>query len=523
MLKAVCVQTAVDSVQTMANDLLAQSDQQLGVYRPQAGMLFVSCAQSAADLSELLTTLQQHYPGIQLIACTVTAGFTTEAGYLHDGCFLCLLVSNTLHFQVGMVSGLSELQNRGQFTAVFDKQIKSHSLVQSPGLCLAYPAYYQVDGERLVADVQQVVGEDCLVFGGCSTDYWPAEQVMTVPDLTTVIKYPWQKMLHGYSREGKVAVEADAMPYLLVAGQFEYTLNYTCGWLDSGDRFPVSVDGTTLTRIDEMDAYQFLLKMGHPLMTSQNFIEYPLWIHEKGKEPYQRAIFLDRTYQRVYTGFIPLESGVEVSFSYPDRETLLNEQRTALRELTDQYDLSLMVGCAARIIALREDIGLEADQHGRILKDSPLLGAYTFGEIFPRKPQAGADPPKASLNSASSATLSIRASSPLLTGAGEEHTKLHFLQQMLAHKNQRLADCEQQLEFFENSKFSQENLFLKDCLGLLLSQSDKSVSAFSEKLESIFKQHYQEKSALYPVSRGKLIAKLNPLRKAADRKFSQDE
>ncbi len=525
MLKAVCVQTPTLPATLAAADLLGQADKALGIYRPQAGILYTSQPHDVSGMQALLSTLAAHYPGVQLIACTVTAGFTRgdtrSDGYQHDAWFLCLLVSESLQFRAGLLPAVAALQAQAgagdcaadggnAFRQAFAKEVAAQAL-PDVGLCLVYPPYHAVNAVSLVDDIQQVVGDSCLVFGGCSTDYWPAELALT-PSSSN--EYPIRHMWHGLCQQGQVRVEADAMPYLLVSGQFDYALKYTCGWLDSGDHFPISVDGTTLTHIDDVDAYPFLLKMGHPLVTSRSFTEYPLWIHEDGKEPYQRDIFLDRTCGRIHSGFLHLNPAAKVSFSFPDRETLLDEHRVVMGELHDTYDLSLVAGCSSRVLALRGDIGLEAQQCGTALPRSPLLGAYMFGEIFPH----GRSKP-AVLNSATSAVLAIRVVCPLLAGVDADTVKTRFLQQLLSHKSGRIAELEQQLEFFENSKLRQENRFLADCLGVCMSLSGKSISALSEVLEGLFKQHYQDKPAPYPTSRGKLIARLNPLKKAVAHKF----
>ncbi|MEZ5449631.1 MAG: hypothetical protein R3E89_11805 [Thiolinea sp.] len=72
----------------------------------------------------------------------------------------------------------------------------------------------------------------------------------------------------------------------------------------------------TLKRIDDIDACEFLRRMGHPLVSSGNFVEYPLWIHEEGREPYQRDIFIDQATRRIHTGFMPLSLRYRVSFSF---------------------------------------------------------------------------------------------------------------------------------------------------------------------------------------------------------------
>ncbi|MEZ5449632.1 MAG: FIST N-terminal domain-containing protein [Thiolinea sp.] len=240
MLKAVCAQTSLIVAHCAADALVCQADSQLGIYRPQAGILYSSHVQDAASIETLLQRLQQHFPGIQLIFCTVTSAFTFPAGYLHDGYFLCLLVSDVLTFRAGLLPGLAELQQSGSFTEAFTASLAAVDTPAKPGLCLAFPAYDRIDSSALVSEMQAALGADCLLFGGCSADYWPGE-ALRQNGMDTI---PFTQMLHGISTRSELQVLPDAMPYLLVSGDFEYRLVHTCGWLDSGDRFDIEVDGT---------------------------------------------------------------------------------------------------------------------------------------------------------------------------------------------------------------------------------------------------------------------------------------
>lgn len=541
MLKVICLQSSAPDVDVARRELLARADSELGVYRPVAGLLFSSYEQTPAHydaLTGLLSGLQQQFSALNLVGSTITAGFAGDSGYIKHGFFLTLFISDEVVFRAGLIPDVQQLQsNENGLPAALHKTMQlQNSPEHVPRACLIFPAYHQVNGDRLVADVQKAVGDDCVVFGGIASAYWSDAQMDDVAKGGSAEQLNIEQVIQFSIADGNVSLVSDALPYLNLYGDVEVDVQYTHGWSDLGDMHDLIVEGNIIRRINDVNAVSYLKRANHPLVASNNFTNYPFWIHEDGRSRYQRDVFYDEDRDLLHIGNLTWDEGVDVkvSFSFPTPKTMKEEYKLMLAGFGDDYDFAFSVACASRVLAQRKTIGQEAQQQGEKFVKTPLMGGYFFGEFFPWQ-GTDQDDRGAMLHSCTSAVLAIKTtesdSSERMLEAAESDALVDldddasghdvFLQTSLKQSRTKIAELEEQLKFFEGKQSIKELHLLQDVVAILLNKSRHAVNAHAVELEALFRD-YMEKTGEklpYPYTRARLIAKLNPLKKAGSEKF----
>lgn len=530
MLKVICLQSSAPDVDVARRELLARADTELGVYRPVAGLLFSSYEQTPAHydaLTGLLAGLQQQFSALNLVGSTVTAGFAGDSGYIKHGFFLMLFISDEVVFRAGLIPDVQQLQSNenGLPAALYETMQLQNSPEHVPRACLIFPAYHQVNGDRLVADVQKVVGDDCVVFGGIASAYWSDAQMDDVAKGGSAEQLNIEDVIQFSIADGNVSLVNDALPYLNLYGDVEVDVQYTHGWSDLGDMHDLVVEGNIIRRINDVNAVSYLKRANHPLVASNNFTNYPFWIHENGRSRYQRDVFYDEDRDLLHIGNLTWDEGVDVkvSFSFPTPKTMKEEYKLMLDGFGDDYDFAFSVACASRVLAQRSTIGEEAQWQGNKFVKTPLIGGYFFGEFFPwqeRQNERGA-----MLHSCTSALLAIRTPASKAAWGVPEDAELSdqdvFLQTNLKQNRAKIAELEEQLSFFEGKQSIKELYLLQDVVAILLNKSRRTVNAHAVELEAFFRDYIDKtgEKLPYAFTRARLIAKLNPLKKAGSEKF----
>ena len=454
--------------------------------------------------------MSEAFPGIELIGGTAIGGFTEDSGYVKDGYFLCLLVSDTTTFISGCIKNLSSLLQTGTFTQTFRNYLEENYLYKNPAACLLYSAYHNVDGDKLVNTVQEILPDKCLTFGGIATDYWSAQDLANFSKKTP----PAEKTLQFHAKDGVINVEDDTLVFLLLEGNFTVKYEVCYGWSDIGILYSSRGDGTFLTEIDGQNPRTFLRQLQHPLASDKyDNMEYSLWIHVPGKDPYIRDIFFDKATGRYHTQGSSLPSQFKVSFSFPNKETVLKEFQNCLGNLSGQHDLVIASTCCTHQVVLEKEICQEYSEMVKMFQQTPLLCNYVFGEIGPSITDR-----KSMLHSCSSILVCLQDENS--SNEAQDESLNTFLDKIISEQSQEIKSLKKQLRFFEGSKQSKMTQFAEDCLGMLLCSSHRSLSNHAEHLSKCFKEYYQNsgKEPPYPISRNRIIEHLMALKKRA-RKF----
>ena len=156
------------------------------------------------------------------------------------------------------------------------------------------------------------------------------------------------------------------------------------GWSDLGTLYPGRSEGSILTEIDGKKPHTFLRKIKHPLSLKEfDHVEYSLWFHVPGKDPFIRDIFDDKPLAITTPEFSALPSHFHVSFSFPNKEKVLDEFKNCLTRIDGQSDLVIATTCCSHQVVLGQDISRQYTEMVRSFHQTPIICGYVFGEFGP--------------------------------------------------------------------------------------------------------------------------------------------
>lgn len=509
MFKAVTSHSIMINSADIVNDLVGQADVKLGVYRPAAGILYASTPHDLEKLKAVLKGLCRAFPGIQLVGGTVVGGFTDESGYLKDGYFLCLLVSDTATFHAGCIQDISTLIQSGQFSGRFKTCLQERSLGTDPAACFLYSGYKNVDGDQLIDGIQEVLPENCLLFGGMATAYWTEQDIA---DFSKKVP-PAEQSLLFIARDDVLSVVDDALVFLLFQGEIEVQHGVSYGWSDIGMLYPARGEGSILAEIDGREPRAFLRDLNHPLALEEyNNSAYSLWIHVRGKDPHIRDLFFDKSTGKYYTHGATLPAHFQVSFSFPEKERLLNQFQNCLRRLNSQQKLVIAITCCTHQVVLEQDVSREYGELVRMFPQTPIISGYVFGEYGPSLTTS-----KGMLHSCSSILFCLAEKRD--SDSEGNGTIKSFLDKIVREQGNEIKSLQKQLRFFEESKDAKMKKLTEACLGILLCRSHKSLSSHAQQISDTLKGYYRENGLEppYAVSRNRLIAHLMKLKRDTEK------
>ncbi len=236
---------------------------------------------------------------------------------------------------------------------VSGKLSEENSLGKDPAACFLYSAYSNVDGEKLIDAVQEIVPEKCLAFGGIATAYWDEQDLANfskkVPAVNSTLVF--------FAKNGNIHVDEDSLVCLFFIGNITVKHAVSYGWSDLGTLYPGRSEGSILTEIDGKKPHTFLSEIKHPLSLKEfDHVEYSLWFHVPGKDPFIRDIFYDEASGNYYTQSSALPSHFHVSFSFPNKEKVLDEFKNCLTRIDGQNDLVIATICCSHQVVLEQDI-----------------------------------------------------------------------------------------------------------------------------------------------------------------------
>lgn len=508
MLKAITASSTAKDGQTALNDLVCQCNHKLDIYRPNACILYSSWPHDQVQLQIILQGLNKAFPGLQIAGCTTIAGFTDQSGYKKEGCFLTMLVGNDVQISSGMLHDIPRLQEEDRVESAFRKSIGNGA---SPRLCIVFPSYCQVNGEKLVRQLHNALPSTCSIVGGIATDYWSNDDIDNCTDVMPPVENSLQ--FHLLNNESHIA--DNGLSYLLFSGPIEINYSYAYGWSDTGTRYPIKVSGSEILEIDGIPALLFLKENHHPLVAGKgSFIEFAFWVYENGKEPYLRDIFFNPDKNVIHTLHETLPQKSEISFSFPDQKHVMNEYDISLRNMTKENDFLLIFTCCTRITLLQNVIEQEYFCHRAQFQETPFIAGYFFGEIGPQDKAN-----KSILHSCSSISVGLRE-----TNKEFEKTFVgtnDFFNNTIKQQREEIESLKQQLKFFEQNLHNKKKKFSEDCLGLLLNSSLKSITGHATHLSRLFKNYYKPLGITppYPISRNRIIDHLKKIKHRSKKIF----
>ncbi len=513
MFHAITAYSVQKSVNNALQEIKAQCIEQLGIYRPIAGILYYSHPHHK-EIKPLLNGINKAFPNIQLVGFSTVAGFTQSSGYFKEGCFLTLITSDSVTISSCIVHDIAELQTDNKLEAKLEETLAELRFREKPKVCLLFPDFANINGNDLLNKLQNVLPESCQVFGGYASDFWSENDIECFPENVSSEANTQQYFI----KNGEVEVCDNATCCMFLSGPLEVQSSCSYGWSDTGTKYRAKVTNSTFIEIDGMEPIEFLRKNQHPLgYNDSRYSEYVFWVHENGKDPYLRDIFYDLNSKHLYTANEFLPENFLISFSFPDTRNVIKEYTSAVHRIQGIYDLVLTFTCASHVPLLRDGIQEEHSQQKTFFPRTAILAGYVYGEFGPLS-QAE----RSILHSCSSITVALKekgdtkVSQPIKNKEGT-----NFLHDTIRAQKKRIESLEKELHFFESSKNNKKAKFTEDCLGLILNNSNRSVTAYADQLSNIFKSRASSTGVKspYPMSRNRIIEHLMKVKDRAKKKF----
>jgi hypothetical protein len=508
MFKAITATSTKTCDDDIVADLVGQAHKKLGIYRPSSGIFYASGKHQPEKLYDVLRGICKAFPGIEVLGGTVIGGFTDSSGYVKDGYFLCLMLSDTTQLVGGCIGNISELLRTNTFQQEF--RAKVHASVQNNDIaaCLFYSPYNNVDGNVLIDTLEKELPEKCLVFGGMATDHWTEQDLATFSKKTP----PADNSLLFFAKDDEVRVDNDSLVFLLFKGKLTAQSRTSYGWSDIGMLYPGKAENSVLTELDGKDPHLFLKEMQHPLAADEgDHAQYSLWFHVPGKDPFIRDIFFDKASCKYFTRGSRLPSHFDCSFSYPQKENILNEFQNSINMLTGHHALVLAITCCTHQVVMKKEISKEHEAMVSRFPSTPIIAGYVFGEFGPSLTD-----PKNAFHSCSSVIVCLGEHQ---TGTDEESVLIKdFLHTTINEQGKEIASLNKQVAFLESEKHNRMKLFAEDCLGIMLCHSPKSLSSIGEKISQTLRAYYTANGLEppYAISRNRVIEQLMQLKKRGE-------
>lgn len=508
MLKAITATSTKTSSDDVVADLVSQANNQLGIYRPSSAIFYASCRKDSHKLRDVLCGISKAFPGIEVLGGMVTGGFTEDSGYVKDGYFLCLLLSDTIQFLGGCIGNISELIKTNTFQQEFRSKIHASLPHQDIAACLFFSPYDNIDGNVLIDALPRELPKQCLVFGGMATDYWTEQDLAMFSKKTPLV----ESSLLFFAKNDQILIDNDSLVFLLFKGKLTAQSRTSYGWSDIGMLYPGKAENSVLAELDGKDPHIFLKEMQHPLAADEcDHAEYSLWFHIPGKDPFIRDIFFDKKLAKYFTRGSCLPSHFEFSFSYPRKENILNEFQNCINKLTGHHALVFAITCCTHQVVMNKEIPREHAAMVSRFPATPILGGYVFGEFGLSRTDS-----KNAFHSCSSVVVCL---SEHQTSPDDETLAINdFLHLTIKEQGKEIASLKKQVAFLESEKHNKMKLFAEDSLGIMLCHSHKSLSSIGEKISQTLRACYSTcgLEPPYAVSRNRVIEQLMQLKRRGE-------
>ncbi|QLE56712.1 FIST signal transduction protein [Nostoc sp. TCL26-01] len=351
-----------DSENAIAEVLQQCSDSLAGTI-PQAGLLFTAID---FDHKLILQTIQDTYPGIELIGGTTNGEISSIMEFQQDSVALMLFAADEVEIYSGVGREASKDPALAAQQAIAQATAKSTS---PPQLCLTFPDSLTSNGVLILEGLKQSLGDHVPIIGGMAAD-----------------DYTFAKTYQFFQNE----VLSDAVPVLLFSGKLLFSSGVASGWSPISQRSRVTkVDGNIVYEIDgqrALDFYQHYLGVEG---FAANYAIHALAVFEDEDHFYMRA---PNAYDQIsgsVTFFSDIPEQAVVQITDATRDNILAASEVSLKNAFAHYPgveptAAILISCAAR----RRILGTFAKQEYRLVqthlpKALPCCGFYAYGEIAP--------------------------------------------------------------------------------------------------------------------------------------------
>lgn len=363
MIELVVAHSEDPETASAVDELVARARAKSGGKAARAAVLFAGVDH---DHAVAVAAIVDAFPGVQLIGCTTDGEVSSEAGFCEDSLLLLLFVGDGFEASAALGRGVDVEPAEAVRRAV---EAARAGLTQAPRLCLTTPESLTCDAVSLLEQLRGRVGAEVPVIGGIAGDSWR-----------------FKRCVQFCGRE----VASDAVPVLLLAGDFKLAYGVASGWTPMGTESAITeVQGNVVARIGDRSAIEYYQHMlGQHVLPSG---EFPLAVGDERGGFYLRAPVgydLERG-SVIFAGAVPPGARVQIAAANRDR-IVEATQRSIARAIADYPGEhpagALIVSCAAR----KQLLGTRtAEEHASLRRSAlgglPFAGFYAYGEICPTR------------------------------------------------------------------------------------------------------------------------------------------
>ncbi|WP_413174346.1 FIST signal transduction protein [Anabaena azotica] len=369
MLKAIVGHSNDPETEVAIAEVLEQCLTGLADIRPQAGIVLVALD---FDHAEILRSIHQTFPGIQLIGGTTDGEISSVLEFQQDSLVLILFCSDEIEFHAAVGRHVSS-----DPIAIAQKTVQTaQTQANCPtALCITTPESLTTSGLLILQGLQQALGAEVPIVGGTTCDQWQFKQT--------------------YQFFGE-EVLSDALPILLLSGHLLWGHGVSSGWTPIGKKgMATKVEGNVLYEVDGQPALEFYRDYLGDIRPSA---AYRLAVFEPNRDSwYMRSSngeYNEASGSIAFFADIPLYSEVQVVRS--NRNEIVDSARLSMQQALEHYPgiqptVVLLFSCTGRMHTL----GTRAKEEYQVLQPQIPAGAtcagfYTYGEIAPLRPHAEA-------------------------------------------------------------------------------------------------------------------------------------
>jgi len=349
------------------DEIREQCDKALAGYKPKAGILYAAID---FDHEELLTSIDEFWPGLELIGCSTDGEVSSELGFSEDSIVLLLFASDTIDITAGIGEGLKDDTKMACREAVEMASAKSE---KDSALCITLPDVLSSSGQVVVDCLVAELGKSIPLIGGAAGDQWQL-----------------QKTFQFYGKR----VLSDAVPVLMFSGPVEFSFSLGLGSKLLGNKATITKsEGSILREVDNKPAADYYKSIIGE--NSRIGFEFPLAVlSDHGGIDYLRTPAGEFDPETgAIAMFGDIKEGSKICPSMMSRDSLLASSAQAGKTVVSEYpsgqhpSVALVFSCAGRKMLLgtrtqEEQSGLA----GALDSTIPCAGFYTYGEICPSIP-----------------------------------------------------------------------------------------------------------------------------------------
>lgn len=369
MLKAIVGHSNDPATKVAIAEVLEQCLTGLVDISPRAGIVLAALD---FDHAEILRSIHQTFPGIQLIGGTTDGEISSVLGFQQDSLVLILFCSDEIEFHAAVGRHVSSNP-----IAIAQKTVQTAQVeAQCPTtLCITTPESLTTSGLLILQGLQQVLGAEVPIVGGTTCDQWQFKQT--------------------YQFFGE-EVLSDALPILLLSGHVLWGHGVSSGWTPIGKKgMATKVVGNVLYEVDGQPALEFYRDYLGDIRPSA---AYRLAVFEPSRDSwYMRSSngdYDEASGSITFFADIPLHSEVQVVRA--NRNEIVDSARLSMQQALEHYPgtqptVVLLFSCTGRMHVL----GTRAKEEYQVLQSQIPVGAtcagfYTYGEIAPLRPHTKA-------------------------------------------------------------------------------------------------------------------------------------